>query len=234
MKTPLRGMIAPAILAAFVVTAPAGAQPKLSIEKNEIDLGIVYSGSIAKTSIALKNIGKDPLKIFSIRTSCGCTKVKDPKPTLAPGESDALVVEFNSSGFRGRLDKFIDIETNDPVNQYASITVVADVREELQPTNNFSLLWFGDVPLGKKVEQTIAFRNVTNRPITIKNHALSTPEMSINYARKTVSPADSLVVTVSVVPYRNGFHTESFVLETDSKNQSHVSMRVRFVGVQAQ
>lgn len=227
-------MIAPGILASFVLTASAGAQPKLSIEKNEIDLGVVYSGSTTKTSISLKNVGKDPLKILSVRTSCGCTKVKDPKPILAPGESDVLVVEFNSSGFRGRLDKFINIESNDPVNQYASITVVADVREELQPTNNFSLLWLGDVPLGKKVQQTIAFRNVTNRPITIRNHALSTPEMNIQYGRKTVSPADSLVVTVSVVPNRNGFHSESFVLETDSKNQSHVSMRVSFVGVQAQ
>lgn len=210
------------------------AQPRLSIEKSEIDLGVVYNGTSKKANIILKNIGKSPLHILSVRTSCGCTKVKEPKSPLAPGESDVLVVEFNSTGFRGRLDKFINVETNDPANQYASITISADVQEELQPTNNFSLLWLGDVPLGKEAEQVVSFRNITNKTITIRNHSLSTPEMSISYPRKTVPPSDSIVVTVSVVPRRNGFHNESFVLETDSKNQSKVLMRVSFVGVQAQ
>ena len=76
-------------------------QPKLSLDKMEIDLGKIYSGMKKKGTVILKNIGNEPLNIISVVDQCGCTAVKHPKPVLQQGESDAVEVEFNSSSYRG-------------------------------------------------------------------------------------------------------------------------------------
>ena len=43
-----------------------------------------------------------------------------------------------------------------------------------------------------------------------------------------------LVITVSVIPNRIGYFNEAFTLETNSKNQPHVPLRVSYVGVKLQ
>jgi hypothetical protein len=61
-------------------------QPKISLDRPELDLGIVYGGARKKGRVVLKNIGTDTLKIMSVHTSCGCTTVKKPKDFLIPGD----------------------------------------------------------------------------------------------------------------------------------------------------
>jgi len=230
-KNFLRVLVAGVLLG---MTSVGFSQPKLTLEHREVDLGTVYNGGIVKAKVKLQNTGKGTLRILNIRTSCGCTAVKHPKSELAPGESDQLEVDFNSTGFRGKTVKYIGIETNDPSSQYVSITLTADVREELQPVNNYSLLWFGDVPIGRRVEQTYALKNVTKSRISIKGVSKQYPKLTVSFDKKTVAPADSIVLTVSVSPEKTGYMNESFFVETDSKNQPRVPVRVSFVGVARQ
>ncbi len=151
------------------LAATALSQPKLSLDKQEIDLGIVYRGAVKKASFTIKNIGNQPLKILQIVPSCGCTALKRPKDVLAPGESDVVEVEFSSATFRGRVEsKRVDIQTNDPAAEYATVMLTADVREELAPVQGSSLAWFGAVPIGKPADYKLTFKNVTERPITVK------------------------------------------------------------------
>ena len=214
----------------FVATL-CTAQPKLVLEKQEIDLGTVYNGAIVKARIKLTNGGTDRLMIESIRTSCGCTTVKQPKTELKPGETDALEVEFNSSGFRGTVKKYIHIETNDPANQYVSVTLSTNVKEELEPINQFKFLWFGDLAIGKSSTLTYTLKNIGNSKMSIKNVRKVYDKLSVEYDKKTVAPGDTVVVRVSVIPSRVGYFNEAFTLETDSKNQPHVPILVTFVGV---
>src|SRR5512146_1396532 len=113
-------VIAVATLSLF--TSMGLAQPKLVLDKQEVSLGTVYNGAIVKAKIKLTNAGSAPLAIRSVRPSCGCTTVRQPKDSLGPGQSDYLEVQFNSTGFRGKAVKYVNIESNDPTNQYATIT----------------------------------------------------------------------------------------------------------------
>ncbi|MBI2619576.1 MAG: DUF1573 domain-containing protein [Ignavibacteriales bacterium] len=228
-KRMLRGSVLG--LLAMWCFSTGSAQPKLAVTDQEVNLGTVYNGGIVKAKVKLQNTGKETLKILGIRTSCGCTTVKHPKSELAPGESDFVEVEFNSSGFRGKAVKYIGIETNDPANQYTSITLSADVKEELQPVNNYSLIWFGDVPVGQRAEQMYALRNITKSRITIRGVTKADPELGIYFDKKIVAPSDSVVLKVSVTPEKSGYANEVFFVETDSKNQPRVPVRVSFVGV---
>ena len=97
-------------LLAILCTSLALAQPKLTVEKNTIDLGTIYNGMVKKARIVIKNTGKDSLRILGVQTSCGCTTAKQPKGTLKPGESDAVEIEFNSTGWKGKVTKQSDGE----------------------------------------------------------------------------------------------------------------------------
>jgi len=220
-----------ALVGILVFATVCTAQPKLVVEKQEMDLGTVYNGAIAKARVKLTNGGTDRLFIESIRTSCGCTTVKQPKTELKPGESDLLEVEFNSSGFRGIVTKYIHIESNDPANQYISVSFTTNVKEEMEPVNRFSLVWFGDLPVGKLASLTYTLKNIGGSRISIKKVNKVYPKLNVEYDKKTVAPGDSVVVTISVTPNKPGYFNEAITLETDSKNQSHVPIRISYVGV---
>lgn len=206
------------------------AQPKLVLDIQNIDLGQVYNGEVAKARIVLKNGGSAPLKVIKVNTSCGCTTVKEPESEILPGKSDVVEVEFNSSGFRGKAVKYVYVETNDPANQYATITMTANIREELEPVQKYSLIWFGDVTIGGTAQQTYALKNVSGSPIRIKGIASGSKAIQVSYDKGTITPQDSVTLTVSVSPKGAGYLNETFFVETDG-HQSRVPVRVSLMGV---
>ena len=220
-------------LAVIIValTSPAWSQPKLVLDTQNIDLGQVYNGEIVKARIVLKNGGSAPLKIVRVNTSCGCTTVKEPKSDIPPGKSDVVEVEFNSSGFRGKAVKYVYVETNDPDNQYASVTLTANIREELEPLQKYSLIWFGDVPIGGTAKQTYALKNISGSPIRIKGIKSASKAVKVTYDKETIAPEDSVTLTINVAPETAGYLNETFFVETNSSHQNRVPVRVSLMGV---
>ncbi len=217
----------------FFATISALSQPRVSVEKSTIDLGVIYNGQTRKASIVLKNTGKVVLKVLDIQTSCGCTAVKHPKNELKPGESDHLEVEFNSTGFRGKVSKTVTIQTNDPAHPAVTVTLLTDVIEELVPINNSSAVWLGSLPVGKEVEHKVGFKNVSAQVVTLKGYTSSTPNVSVKFESKAVKPADTIYVVVKVKPEKADFQNEQIMIQTDSKKQSLVPMRVTFIGMKS-
>ncbi|MGB2868226.1 MAG: DUF1573 domain-containing protein, partial [Bacteroidota bacterium] len=60
----------------FAFSYHGTAQPKLSLDKMEVDMGVIYSGTKKVSRFTVKNIGNQPLKILEVTPSCGCTTVK--------------------------------------------------------------------------------------------------------------------------------------------------------------
>lgn len=206
-------------------------QPKISVDKTKIDLGVAYNGAIKKARATIKNVGRDTLHILGVSTSCGCTTVKTPKDFLKPGETDVVEVEFNSTGFRGKVEKYLEIQSNDPKNPRVGITLTVDVVEELQPVNSASVVWLGTVPVGKTVEQVIGLKNVSGRVITLVGFKSSSPDLTAHLTTRTVMPADTVRFTIKITPRKNDYISEMLLLETDSNKQSQVPIRITLLGV---
>lgn len=220
-------------LLVIVGTSLTFAQPKLAVEKNTVDLGTIYNGMVKKARIVIKNAGKDSLKILGVQTSCGCTTAKQPKSTLKPGESDAVEIEFNSTGWKGKVTKHIMIQSNDPINPSTTVTLVSDVVEELEPVGRASVLWLGSLPIGKEVIHQVGFKNVGGKPITLKNYSSSSPRLSVKFDQKTVMPSDTIQITLKIYPEKTDYFNEQIMIETDSNKQSKVPLRVTFIGVKS-
>jgi hypothetical protein len=222
-----------AVLFVTVVAATAMgfSQPKISVDKTKIDFGVIYNGETKKARIIIRNIGTDSLKIVSVTTSCGCTTAKRPKDYIRHGEQDAVEVEFNSTGFRGKIEKHVTIMTNDPTAYTTEVTLAGDVIEELQPVGNASVIWLGAVPVGKQVTQTVTFKNVSGKVMTLTGYKSSSPDISVSFEQRTVMPADTVRMSFKITPRKTDYLSEQVYLETDSKKQSHVPVRVTLIGV---
>lgn len=207
------------------------AQPKVTVDRTNVDLGVIYNGATKKARVVVKNSGKDTLKILGVYTSCGCTTVKQPKTTLTAGESDAVEVDFNSTGFRGKITKHITIQTNDPALPQVGITLVGDVIDELEPVSRSSVIWLGAIPVGKAVEQPIAFKNVSGKPMTLRGYKSSSEQVVARLDQRSVLPADTIRIFIKVTPKKMDYSSEQILLETDSNKQAQVPIRVTFIGV---
>jgi hypothetical protein len=173
------------------------AQAKISLERPDIDLGIIYSGQKKSGHLGVKNIGTQPLRIFAVQPSCGCTTVKRPKEVLQPGESDDVEIEFNSLGYRGRVEKEIFVNSSDSLSSYLVVKLYADVREELSSSSPVNPLWLGNIPLGEKMARSFALRNMSGRVINVNSTGSSSPDVSIAVDKKTIAPSDSVTLTVT-------------------------------------
>jgi hypothetical protein len=60
-----------------------------------------------------QNVGRSPVEITRIATSCGCTTSKLEKKTYAPGESGTVEVTFTFGDRLGEQRKTISVSTND-------------------------------------------------------------------------------------------------------------------------
>ncbi len=222
------------ISAAFLVSSANSviAQPKLAVDSLTVNWGLIYAGALKVSHIALKNAGTDTLKILHVQTSCGCTTVKPSKPALLPGESDTLVVQFNSAGYQGDVKKYVDIETNDPVSPAVSVKFFGTVHSILEPTTFSSYIWLGAIPVGKGFTKSFTLRNTSDHPVTVKAEDAHSDKLSFKAEQQTIMPADSATFTFTLTPQRTGVEKENIFLKTDDAMQAQVLIPIVFTGVQ--
>lgn len=204
------------------------AQPKLSLDKNDIDLGIFYSGEIRHGSVHISNIGTDTLKIFSVRPQCGCTTVKQPKAYLLPNQSDVIELEFNSSGYNGQVHKLVTISTNDPAALSIEIKLHGEAREDLEQEDRN--MWLGEINMDSTVSRTLIYQNKSAKPLTIQNVISSAPSLHVRWTKTTLKPEDSISIIIDFRPIKAGFGIEYIWLETDSKHQPRIESRISYMG----
>ena len=103
--------------------------PTAKLLARDIDLGTVGGNNLIKTGTVLKNTGDAPLIIKGTDSKgCGCEAPVPDKKRLKPGEQTNLRITLNTSSYSGRLNKTLDIYTNDPENPYVSVNLRAYIE----------------------------------------------------------------------------------------------------------
>ncbi len=98
------------ILSAYTVFAG----PKMEIESKAFNSPDIIAGTTTKVPavFTVKNIGDAPLKLTSVKPSCGCTVVKFDS-TIQPGKSTTIESAVNIPGYRnGNYTKQIIVKSN--------------------------------------------------------------------------------------------------------------------------
>lgn len=114
------------ILLLFFVLTSFSQKPKISFDESEHNFGnIEEKGGKVSHKFTFTNNGKNPLRILSVKPSCGCTTPDWTKDEIKPGNQGYIIAEYNPKGRPGVFRKSLSIVTND--NQRALIFIKGKV-----------------------------------------------------------------------------------------------------------
>ena len=117
---PTATLAAPATPATPAV--PAGPTTTMSFDELKYDFGTVTSGEKVQYAYKFKNTGSEPLIISNAKGSCGCTVPEWPRDPIAPGETNEILVQFDSSNKSGKQSKRVTLTANtNPAQTFLTI-----------------------------------------------------------------------------------------------------------------
>ena len=97
------------------------------------DFGTLTEGSSPTHTFTYVNESKLPLNILQLRVSCGCTKVKMGKKSLAPGEKTTFEVKFLTKRRSGQVAKSVYLVTDSKDVSVVRYTIKAYVVSRNSP-----------------------------------------------------------------------------------------------------
>lgn len=87
--------------------------PRLEIEPGEWDFGRAGPGEVLVREFALKNAGSRDLEIGRIASACACAAAVTDRAVIPPGEAATLRVTLETRRYRGVLERWLTIRSND-------------------------------------------------------------------------------------------------------------------------
>jgi hypothetical protein len=166
----------------------------LAWETKTADLHPTLADKEAIAHYKYKNTGDKPVKISSVRASCGCTTAALAKDTVAPGESGEITATFTIGNRIGAQKKTITVVTDDqPEPTLLTLNATIPQLLEVQPT---FLFWsVNDTLEPKTVTVTVGKEfPVTKLNVTCTEKSIKTevgPGPSDKAFKITVTPTES-------------------------------------------
>lgn len=106
---------------------------KMVLDKSKIDFGEPEQGEMAAVPLAIRNPGSSPLIIRRVYSACSCLEFKMSRDTIPPGESENLLVIYNTRGRLGKELKEFHIIANTPkLPERSILTEIAIKRPETE------------------------------------------------------------------------------------------------------
>jgi len=84
----------------------------MSLDEKTFDFGTVPGGNVVTHNFKFTNTGSNPLLVYNVQGTCGCTIPNWPKTPIKPGESNNITIQYNSQGESGLQNKKVRIFTN--------------------------------------------------------------------------------------------------------------------------
>jgi len=136
--------------------------PRIKFKETTYDFGKIKQGDVRTHVFVFENVGDAVLKINKVSSSCGCTAALVSDKKLKPGKKGEIKATFNSRGFRGKITKYIYIESNDPIEAIKTLSVKADIEVPPQPEISLDKYSY-DVGLVVEGEEMSAKTKITNK-----------------------------------------------------------------------
>jgi hypothetical protein len=211
----------------FAALNLAAAGADISFEKTSTDFGTVQGGTVLKYTFKYKNTGDEELSITKIQTPCGCTAVQTTQGTVKPGQWGEIQAQVNTSGFRGKIEKYIYVDTN--VSHMPRITltmnafVIYDI--DIMPSE---FIPFYNVKAGETLSKEVKITNSTKSPLTLSAPILTsgTPKLfNINLEEVKKGIEYKLKVTFNA-PEGPGNYQGEIKIATNSKNRPELALPI--------
>lgn len=165
--------------------------------------------------IPIKNIGTDTLYITNVQPTCGCTTAPLQKDKLAPGEETIIFVTLSIRNYEGKINKTININSNDKKNSLVVLELQADiVREVFVSPGNF--VSFIDAEVGKNILQKLNIDNNSDRDVKLKIAEITPPNLKLNLKDgQIIEKGKSFTLEINYNPTTSGVIKGKILIITD-------------------
>ncbi len=154
------------------------------------------------------NIGKAPLKITSVKSSCGCTAPAFPKEEILPGDTSGILVVFDPENRPGSFRKQIYYTTNGSPSS-GTLTISGRVRPRPKGPRDYypfvegnlrmktDHLTFANIYDNKTKTLTNILFNRGEKPIIFDLAQSNIPDfLEVSMSRAVLAPGDTLHLKV--------------------------------------
>lgn len=92
----------------------AATMPKTTVEftTETHNFGKIKQGEVVSHTFSFKNTGSEPLRIETVKPSCGCTSPEWTKEDVPPGGEGVVKMQFDSKGKNGMQNKSMTVIMN--------------------------------------------------------------------------------------------------------------------------
>jgi hypothetical protein len=215
---------------------PTGPQPRVSVNEESYNFGMMDSNSTARHEFVFTNIGEAPLKLEKGATSCKCTASVLEEGEIAPGESATVVVEWKAKGATTDFTQTAIIKTNDLHRPRVTLTIQGRVTVAVraEPTN----LIFTGVKGGEPATAVSRVYSFMAKPLEITGHKFLDPAtaeyfevacepLSVEDVAKEEGAKGGLLVRVTVKPgLPVGAFRQTITLQTNSAAAPEIALAV--------
>ncbi len=183
-----------------IATASALAAPQLVCEKPEYSFGVRREHETVVHRFVLKNAGDAPLAITRVKASCGCTAVNSSTNSIAAGEEAFVEARFKLKGRRGKQNKSIMVESNDPATPRTRLWLKGEIVTEVAMEPRY--MNFRQIHTNSVATQTVSL--VSLRP----DIRIAAVKGDGPFFKATIDP-DGRGLTVRTVPPLKVGHTRA-------------------------
>ncbi|MBI3845389.1 MAG: DUF1573 domain-containing protein [Planctomycetes bacterium] len=127
--------------------APKG--PCVAFDETIWRFDSLFSGEKVEHRFAFRNAGDGTLRIFGVKTTCGCTVAEASRMALEPGESADVRVVFDSTNRAGDVQKTITVSTNDVRAPHVPLELTGRILEECW--SEPGVVEMGDIQRGEAI-----------------------------------------------------------------------------------
>jgi len=171
------------------------AAPAVVFENIKHDFGEITQGDKLTYTFRFQNAGDQVLEIGRVRSSCGCTAALLSTRRLSPGTLGELAVTFDSHGFRGRVQKVVTFDTNDPKHPSVSVVLQGVVKAELYITPQ-RINW-GRVKAGTPLRMVIDVVNESDQTISLSPPVVTVSDLSAQLSSMTLDAGEKVSLEVT-------------------------------------
>lgn len=173
------------------------AAPVLVAESLDYDFGQMTQGEKLEYVFRFQNNGDQVLTASQVRSSCGCTAALLSRSRLEPGDIGELKVVFDSTGFRGPVQKHISFNTNDPNHPSVTFEVRGVVAAEffVEPAK---VNW-GFAQPGDQLTSELHIVNRSQQVIHLDEPSSTLAGVDLKLSNMTLKPGESAVLSATVV-----------------------------------
>jgi Protein of unknown function (DUF1573) len=167
------------LLASTALTLMAQA-PAITFDKLHHDFGRISPDKKVAAKYKVTNTGNAFLNITQVRPSCGCTYTMLGKWSLAPGEATEIEAMFDPKGVKGLVRKSIEVVCNDPKTPNISLSLEADVVQEIMPS--VEAVYFHSAPKTLPARSQVRYVSGNGEPVQLVDvKAPGAPFLTFSY-----------------------------------------------------